>query len=78
MATEKEKTFCKHCGKETDGKPYCNQKHYLAYLKENGHKGKSDELNKLSNKNRCYRCGKLLPADWISAYCTACENRWDE
>ena len=78
MATGQEKTYCKYCGKETAGKPYCNKECYHASLKANGHKCKSEELDKLSNKNKCYRCGKELPADWISAYCTACENRWEE
>lgn len=73
-----EKTFCKNCGKETDAKDYCNRKCYLDYLRKQGHKGKSEGLNALSNINRCYRCGKVLPTDWLSAYCTACENRWEE
>ena len=75
--TEQKKGICKNCGKETNGKDYCNKSCYLDYLRKNGHKGKSEELNKLSNKNKCYRCGKELPADWLSALCTACENRWE-
>lgn len=72
------KKHCKNCGKETkNDKDYCNKACYLSFLKQNGHKGKSEGLNKLSNKNHCYRCGKELPADWISAYCTACENEWE-
>lgn len=78
MAKTVQKTVCKACGKELDnGKNYCNQKCYFQFIKMNGHKGKSEELHKLSNINRCYRCGKVLPPDWISAYCTACENEWD-
>lgn len=78
MAAVKKKTICKNCGKELDnGKDYCNQKCYLDFIKQNGKKGKSEELYKLSNKNKCYKCGKELPPDWISAYCTACENEWD-
>ena len=73
-----EKTFCKNCGKETDAKDYCNRACYLEYLHSHGHKGKSQSLSSLSNVTRCYRCGKVLPADWLSAYCTACENRWEE
>lgn len=73
-----EKTFCKNCGKETDAKDYCNRTCYLEYLRNHGQKGKSKGLNELSNVTRCYRCGKILPTDWLSAYCTACENRWEE
>lgn len=74
---EKEKKICKNCGKETKGKDYCNKSCYLDFLRKNGHKCKSDSLDKLSNLNKCYRCGKILPADWDSAYCTACENEWE-
>lgn len=74
---KKEKKICKNCGKETNGKNYCNKACYLDFLRNNGHKCKSDGLDKLSNKNKCYRCGKELPANWISAYCTACENEWE-
>ena len=75
---ENKKTICKNCGKQlTNGKDYCNKNCYHDFLRKNGHKCKSEGLDKLSNKNRCYRCGKELPANWISAYCTACENRWE-
>lgn len=78
MGNTPKKTICKSCGKElTNGKDYCDKKCYLDFVKMNGHKGKSEQLNKLSNTNKCYRCGKPLPANWISAYCTACENEWE-
>lgn len=77
MGETEVKKVCKYCGKETNGKDYCNRTCYHSYLRENGHKCRSEKLDKLSNMNRCYRCGKPLPANWISAYCTACENEWD-
>lgn len=73
-----EATKCKCCGKELhNGKPFCDQKCYMQYIKTNGRIGKSKELNKLSGANRCYRCGKPIPSDRVSAYCTACENSWE-